>query len=81
MKKTYKMNSRYNKKFMIFILQLIIMINAKNMGWYINTINDDKIIFSKKRSKINNYDDNLFTFMNTVIPSYRSCFVYKLCDF
>jgi hypothetical protein len=64
------MISKYNKKFIIFILQLIIVMNAVNMGWSINKINDNKIILSKKISKISYLDDNLYDFMNNVIPTH-----------
>ena len=69
MNKNYKMISIYNKKFVIFILQLIIVMNATNMGWSVNKINDNRIIFSKKISKITNLDDNLYTFMKNIIPN------------
>jgi hypothetical protein len=65
---TIKMNSIYNKKYVIFILQLTIIMNAVNMGWSINQINDNKIILSKKISKITDMDDNLYKFMNNIIP-------------
>ena len=65
---TIKMNSIYNKKYVIFILQLTIIMNAVNMGWSINQINDNKIILSKKISKITDMDDNLYKFMKNIIP-------------
>ena len=62
------MISIYNKKYVIFILQLTIMINAINMGWSVNKINDKKIIFTKKVSKITNLDNTLYKFMKNIIP-------------
>ena len=41
------------------------------MGWSINKINDNKIILSKKISKITKLDDNLYTFMNNIIPNHN----------
>jgi len=64
------MNSIYNKNYVIFILQLIIVMNAINLGWSINHINDNKIILSKKISKITNLDDNLYKFMKNIIPNH-----------
>jgi hypothetical protein len=64
------MNSIYNKKYVIFILQLTIIINAINMGWSINHINNNKIILSKKISKITKFDDNLYKFMKNIIPNH-----------
>ena len=64
------MNSIYNKKYVIFILQLTIVMNAINMGWSVNKINDNKIILSKKISKITKFDDNLYKFMKNIIPNH-----------
>jgi len=64
------MNLIYNKKNAIFLLQLTIIINAIKMGWSINHVNNNKIILSKKISKITNNDDNLYKFMKNIIQNH-----------
>ena len=61
------MNIKYDKKSVIFILQLAIAINAINFGWSINTFDTNKIILSKKRDKISDIDNNLDNFMKNIV--------------
>lgn len=56
------------KKIVMFMLQIVIMINANMLGWTIRQINQHKIIFTKKINKLTCADDNLHIFLKNVIP-------------
>jgi hypothetical protein len=63
------MISKYNKKHIIFVLQLSIIINAINLGWTIDHINHNKIILSKKISKYNKFNNtnNLYKLIGHIV--------------
>ena len=61
-------NNFATKKIIMFMLQIMIMINANMLGWTISHINQNKIIFTKKINELTYADDNLYMFLKNVIP-------------
>ena len=57
-----------NKNNIIFILQIIILINAQLMGWSIKTIDNKRIVLTKNIKYITHLDDNLHKIIKQLIP-------------
>lgn len=49
---------------------MIIMYNAIKLGWDIKILNYDKIVISKKITKLTELDNNTEEFLNTIIQSH-----------
>ena len=63
---------KYNieQDIILFTIKMIIMYNAIKLGWDIKILNYDKIVISKKITKLTELDNNTEEFLNTIIQSH-----------